>query len=378
MHGPFTGHHPRLGHHIASVGHHCRAFPQLLHGVPQSAQRRVSLRQLPHGVSFFPLSALHPLPHSPPFLLSRCFRRACRNLRSDVFHCGNCLTACPTGHQCCDGACVSTMDDPRHCGGCYNTCPADTACQLGMCGYGSSSGGSSSGSSGSSGSAGSKTGGTGSASGVGVATGESAASGDSAASGENSGDGSGGADGSGESSEGDGAEEKARAGDGNENGRESEEERRKEEWKEHVGGKVIDLDEWQKGVQESSYHLKMTKEGQEGKGKAIEEKEHSHASSEGSKGGKSVKGKGSGSSSSSSKGGGVQESSYHEEEKSSAAEAGGKPEKQPTVTGSSRQGMQGTRDMVDTGGDQMSSIHASCRVPPTTSAHNRTYTRTEL
>ncbi|CAI5966893.1 unnamed protein product, partial [Closterium sp. NIES-64] len=149
MHGPFTGHHPRLGHHTASVGHHW--FDGGRHAAagaasaggrapfggghhPRKADGTYLFGHHPSGVGHhlkrgqkclgnqtvclifakenpgfdvccgdcltacppftllsFSLSSfsLHFFPHPSLFRLPR----ACRNLRSDVFHCSNCLTA---------------------------------------------------------------------------------------------------------------------------------------------------------------------------------------------------------------------------------------------------------------------------------------------
>lgn len=70
----------------------------------------------------------------------------CRNLMTDVDHCGACGNACAAGGVCndgecacegaevaCDGACTDVFSDAAHCGECGNACDAGMACVGGVC-----------------------------------------------------------------------------------------------------------------------------------------------------------------------------------------------------------------------------------------------------
>ncbi|KAI8561673.1 hypothetical protein RHMOL_Rhmol04G0359000 [Rhododendron molle] len=65
-----------------------------------------------------------------------CFRKFCKDTRSDSSHCGACGLACGYGRACCDGKCVDVQNDPYHCGSCFEECPGETKCSFAMCDYG--------------------------------------------------------------------------------------------------------------------------------------------------------------------------------------------------------------------------------------------------
>lgn len=68
---------------------------------------------------------------------------ACVDTKTDLQHCGDCVTACTAGQTCmsgmccnsgetlCNGACTDTSSDVSNCGGCGKTCSG--ACNGGAC-----------------------------------------------------------------------------------------------------------------------------------------------------------------------------------------------------------------------------------------------------
>jgi hypothetical protein len=73
---------------------------------------------------------------------------SCANLRTDLDHCGACVTRCPAEKVCsdgacadgcregltdCSGSCVDLASDERHCGGCAAPCEPGRVCASGTC-----------------------------------------------------------------------------------------------------------------------------------------------------------------------------------------------------------------------------------------------------
>lgn len=65
-----------------------------------------------------------------------CFQKFCKDIMSDLNHCGTCGQACAYGLVCCDGKCVDVNKDPKHCGSCFEECPGQNRCLYAMCDYG--------------------------------------------------------------------------------------------------------------------------------------------------------------------------------------------------------------------------------------------------
>jgi hypothetical protein len=59
--------------------------------------------------------------------------KACRDLNTDINHCGACGNACLPDEPCCDGDCSNLQEDPTNCGACGNACPEDENCCDGAC-----------------------------------------------------------------------------------------------------------------------------------------------------------------------------------------------------------------------------------------------------
>jgi hypothetical protein len=66
--------------------------------------------------------------------LSECDgEKTCRDLNTDINHCGACGNACLPDEPCCDGDCSNLQLDPTNCGACGTTCPEDENCCNGAC-----------------------------------------------------------------------------------------------------------------------------------------------------------------------------------------------------------------------------------------------------
>ncbi|CAI5514441.1 unnamed protein product [Closterium sp. Naga37s-1] len=62
-----------------------------------------------------------------------CCGRACRNVLTDNFHCGSCMTPCSGSSQCCTGICTDTLTDAQNCGSCGQQCLGGAKCVAGVC-----------------------------------------------------------------------------------------------------------------------------------------------------------------------------------------------------------------------------------------------------